>query len=186
MKIEIRNNTATLSGYVNAVERESRVLHDANGEFIEKIKAGTFAKALEKNEVRLFYNHQRCLTPIKFELEEDQIGLKCTCTIDDTEVLSKIDELRGWSFGMKVLKDSWDNRDDGMRMRTIEDIELDEVSILSVTPAYIATTIEKRSLEDENIEVDKSAEKAYNKLKLLRQKTDFILSVKEQINEKVN
>ena len=41
MKIEIRENTATIEGYVNAVERESRVLHGADGDFIEVVKAAT-------------------------------------------------------------------------------------------------------------------------------------------------
>lgn len=175
MKIEVRNGSATISGYVNAVERESRVLQDKDGKFIEKIKAGTFAKALEKNDVKLYFNHQRCLTPLEMSLEEDTIGLKCTAVVDDPEVLSHVDELRGWSFGMGVVKDSWETRDDGMRIRTIEDIVLDEVSILTLTPAYIATTIETRSLESDKIDVDKTALNDYNKLKQLKLKTEFEL-----------
>lgn len=175
MKVELRNGQATISGYVNAVERESRVLQDKDGKFIEKIKSGTFSKALEKNDVALYFNHKRALKPVSMELEEDTIGLKCTCVVDDTEVLENIGNLRGWSFGMTVLKDNWATRDDGMRVRTIEDIQLGEVSILTITPAYIATTIETRSLEDDKIDVDKTALNDYNKLKLMKEKFKFEL-----------
>ena len=175
MKVELRNGQATISGYVNAVERESRVLQDKYGKFIEKIKAGTFAKALGRNDVKLYFNHKRCLTPLELSLEEDAIGLKCTAIVDDVEVLENIDKLRGWSFGMNVNKDSWETREDGMRIRTIEDINLGEVSILTITPAYVATTIETRSLDDDKIDVDKTAVDEYNKLKQLKLKTEFML-----------
>ncbi len=48
MKVEIRNNKILIDGYVNAVERESKVLYDTRGQFIEKIRAGVFQRALEK------------------------------------------------------------------------------------------------------------------------------------------
>ena len=46
MKIEIRSDSATVDGYVNAVERESRLIMDVQGNFREKVKVGTFEKAL--------------------------------------------------------------------------------------------------------------------------------------------
>lgn len=175
MNIELRNNQATISGYVNAVERDSKVLRDKEGQFIERVKQGTFAHALEKNPVQLYFNHTRALKPISMELEEDVIGLKCTCVVDDIEVLQNIDNLRGWSFGMSVDKDSWETREDGMRVRTLEDITLGEVSILTITPAYDATTIETRNLEEEKVNVDKTALNDYNKLKLMKEKFKFEL-----------
>ena len=49
MNIEIRaKDKAVISGYVNAVERESRVLHRVGGlPFREIVRQGTFKKALE-------------------------------------------------------------------------------------------------------------------------------------------
>ena len=47
MKIEIRADSVLIDGYVNAVERDSKVLHNANGPFVEKIKAGTFQRSLD-------------------------------------------------------------------------------------------------------------------------------------------
>ena len=61
MQIEIRaENMAIITGYVNVVERESRLLHDSRGAFIEVVKAGTFQKALEKaSNVELRFNHSK-------------------------------------------------------------------------------------------------------------------------------
>lgn len=148
MNIEIRaKDKAVISGYVNAVERESRVLHRVGGlPFREVVKQGTFAKALKNgNAVNLMLNHERtiCDTNSGLELREDNIGLFAKAVISDKEVIScaKNGKLTGWSFGFKCKKDSWN---DTGEIRTLEDIELDEVSILTKTPAYTATSIELR------------------------------------------
>ena len=60
MKVEIRNNKIIIDGYVNAVERESKVLYDTRGEFIEKIRAGVFQKALERaDNVKVLLDHEK-------------------------------------------------------------------------------------------------------------------------------
>ena len=53
MQLEIRGNALHISGYVNAVERESRRLParmcgKARSDFTEKISAGAFGRALER------------------------------------------------------------------------------------------------------------------------------------------
>ena len=49
-----------------------------------------------------------------------------------------------------ALKDPWSNREDGMQKRTVEEIDLYEISsVLDKTPAYIATSIEMRGEEEE-------------------------------------
>lgn len=147
MKIELRaDDTVHLAGYVNVAERESRPLVDNQGEFIEIIGTKVFQKALEKNEIGLMYNHMRKLTPLNFDLYEDNIGLYADVVINDREIYNKArkNKLTGWSFGFSNAKSTWTTRDDGMRLRKITDLDLKEVSILSVTPAYIATSIECR------------------------------------------
>ena len=152
MKIEIRaDNTALITGYVNVVGRESRVLADVSGKFIEIVKPTTFARALEKAEsVGLMFDHVRTIGSTKdgLELKEDNIGLYARAIVSDTEIIEKAkrNELRGWSFGFYINAngDEWTQNADGMRVRTLTDIELVEVSILDVTPAYIATSIEMR------------------------------------------
>lgn len=62
MKIQLRNDSVVVSGYVNAVERESRILHDLQGEFVEKVTAGTFADAIRNTpKIDLFFNHEKKL-----------------------------------------------------------------------------------------------------------------------------
>lgn len=149
MKIEIRNNGIHLDGYVNAVGRESRVLKDLHGPFIEIIKPGTFAKSLEqRSNVGLMLNHKRNLEPTNLELYEDNIGLRAKIDIDDPEVidLAEHNKLTGFSFGFIAKSDNWDTSQE-VRRRTIDELDLQEVSILSVTPAYIATSIEARDDE---------------------------------------
>ena len=173
LNFEIRNaDTAVISGYVNAVERESRVLHRVGGlPFKEIVRQGTFAKALKNgNPVQLMLNHERviCDTDSGLELREDNIGLFAKAVISDKEVIScaKNGKLTGWSFGFKCKKDTWN---DTGEIRTLEEIELDEVSILTKTPAYTATSIELRDGDilrecrfESDITVEKPVETAEN------------------------
>ena len=50
MKVEVRNGKIVIDGYVNAVERTSKVLCDTRGQFVERIRSGVFQRALEKAE----------------------------------------------------------------------------------------------------------------------------------------
>lgn len=176
MRIEIRGNQVVIDGYVNAVERESRVLPSSRGRFIEKIRAKTFERALRSAEnVDLLFNHDKnrklgSLNDGNLELFEDAIGLRAIATVTDEEIIRKAknNELRGWSFGFIDNKPNWEDGVDGIARRTLEDIELLEVSILDKTPAYIATSIEargeeetvaeNRSYENKTITVDESTE----------------------------
>lgn len=149
VKIEIRaDSTALITGYVNVVGRESRVLRDASGPFVEVVQPGTFQHALEKNPVGLMFNHLKPLgsTDDVLELKEDNIGLYARALVHDADIVekAKAGQLTGWSFGFFMNKDEWKTKEDGMRLRTLEDIDLAEVSILDMTPAYIATSIEMR------------------------------------------
>jgi len=158
LKIEIRNDSVFISGYVNVVSRDSRILSSNTGKFIEQVKPLTFQRALSKTDnVDLLFNHKtnRLLGGTKsgnMKLWEDAIGLRAECTVTDTEVIEKArnKELRGWSFAFSVLPngDTWEDGKDNIKRRYLEDITLPEVSILSVTPAYIATSIESRGEEN--------------------------------------
>lgn len=190
MKVEIRNNQAIIEGYVNAVERDSKVLPKsmspyAQKQFVERVKSKTFQRALEKNDnIELRFNHSKIIGSTKenLELREDNIGLYAKAIITDDEVIEKAKnkELRGWSFGFVPVKDDWEDVDENLQRRTLEEINLSEVSILTKTPAYIATSIEMRGedclvketrgKEDEEIEttiIDYSLyEKRLNYLKI--------------------
>lgn len=197
MKVEIRaDGTAQITGYVNVVGRESRVLHDVSGPFVEVIEPGTFRKALETTDnIGLMFNHMRFLDDAdhKADLREDNIGLYANVAVSDEEVITqaRANKLTGWSFGFYIGNDKWDIRADGMRRRIITELELVEVSILDVTPAYIATSIEmrgdqaklreRRDVGDSVELVDNSPVKStdptpnLDQQKLLKRKFDFYL-----------
>ena len=162
MKVEVRNDKIIIDGYVNAVERESKVLYDTRGEFIEKIRAGVFRRALERaDNVRVLLDHEqdRELADTKSgkaKLYEDNIGLRAIVEIDDSEVIEKAkkNKLRGWSFGFFCNKEDRKTNEDGIEERVVRDLDLLEVSIIDDRkyPAYIGTSIEMRDDEKKIVE----------------------------------
>jgi len=161
MSVEIRSDAVLLDGYVNAVGRDSRILTDRTGKkFVEQIVPGTFQRALEKgNNIEIDLNHNRVLGSREtgeVELYEDAIGLRAKALISDPEVrsLARNNRLTGWSFEF-IPKDQTIEPTDNpeIERRYLKDIYLKAVSILSVTPAYIATSIEARSENAEAYEV---------------------------------
>ncbi|MBW9170772.1 HK97 family phage prohead protease [Clostridium estertheticum] len=154
MKMEVRNDGLHITGYVNAKCRFSRELPSPRGKFVEQVEDGVWQRALDNaDNVDLLFNHNetRKLGSTKdgnLTLEEDSIGLRAECVITDEEVITKAKnkELRGWSFKFSINKDNW-TENDGTQQRYLKDINLYEVSILSVTPAYQGTSIEARGEE---------------------------------------
>ena len=179
MQIEVRNDgSLEISGYVNAVDRYSKELYSERGKFIERVKPETFSKALARaDNVDMLLNHDvRCKLASTMnqtlELKEDNIGLFAKAIIQDKDVIGEAQQgnLKGWSFGFRALVDSWNNEEPIAR-RTLEDIELIEVSLLTIEPAYIATSvqvraegIEQRSRPDEQ-EKETEYNEAYEKEK---------------------
>lgn len=153
IRVEIRANSVHIEGYVCATGRDSRPISSSHGKFIEQVEPKTFAKSLRRNpNVELRFNHRAdkilgSTETGELQLREDNIGLFASCDVTDPDVIEKANkgELRGWSFGFYNRSDEWKDADDGMQRRYLKDIDMSEVSILSVTPAYIATSIEQRS-----------------------------------------
>ena len=155
MRIEVRNGYVVLDGYVNAVGRDSRELSSPHGKFVEQIKPGVFTKAIERAQnVNLLLNHdkQKKLGSTKegnLELFEDNIGLRAICKVTDPHVIEKAKkkQLRGWSFGMHVTDDEMEERANSIPRRNVNDLELEEVSIIDDTmiPCYYGTSIEERA-----------------------------------------
>ena len=165
MKIEVREDSVHITGYVNAIERYSKPIRESlKGQirtFIERIKAGVFNTALKRNDdvkVLLNHNHDRVLATTKdgsAKLEEDNIGLRAEVTITDKEVVEKAREgkLVGWSFGFYANSDELGTEGE-TETRTVTDLDLIEVSILDDTksPAYYGTSIEARSEGEKMLE----------------------------------
>ena len=183
MKVELREDSIFISGYVNAIERYSKPIRESvRGRirtFIERVKAGVFRTALQRNDdvkVLLNHNHDRVLATTKdgsAKLEEDNIGLRAEVTITDKEVVEKArnNQLVGWSFGFYSNSDEL-GEENGTETRTVTDLDLIEVSILDDTkiPAYYGTSIEARAEEERMLEyrtitdeIDAINEEAYQK-----------------------
>lgn len=152
MKVEIRGEQAFISGYVNAVERDSKVLHGPEGPFVERAAAGVFQRALARaSDVMLKLNHGRDIGSVgggNLKLREDAVGLYAEATVTDAETVreARAGHLTGWSFGFCDLAPCYEQQEGTeVRKRTLRDIDLAEVSILTISPAYIATSIEARS-----------------------------------------
>ena len=171
VSFEIRDGRLHISGYVNAVERDSLPIMTARGKCVEQIRAGAFAQSMaDGHEIRLRYNHKRDIGSTSdgaLTLREDNIGLYAEAVTDDEEVvtLAGKGELRGWSFGFVAKDDEVEERQNNIPRRHINALELREVSILSVQPAYNGTSLEYRDAdgvelraydvyEDESAEVE--------------------------------
>ena len=155
MKIEIRNDSVTIDGYVNAVARDSKELHENGKTFVEQIEPKAFDRALKRaNNILclLDHNHDEVLGSTKegnVILREDNIGLRATCTITNPDVIrsAKENKLRGWSFGFSPLRQKITKLASGIEHRVVEELNLFEVSIIDdkMVPAYDGTSIEERA-----------------------------------------
>jgi uncharacterized protein len=155
MKIELRSDSVFISGYVNAVGRDSRPIVSPNGKFVEMIEPGTFNEALTRAQnVDLLLNHNKMrklgsISDGNLTLTEDSIGLRAECEIKDAEVIEKArnKQLRGWSFGMYVNNAEMENRAENVPRRHIRALDLFEVSIIDnqMLPCYAGTSVECRA-----------------------------------------
>lgn len=160
MKLQIRENSAILEGYICVSERNSNVLVRQGKQFIEQVKSGVFNRSLDNAEnVYLLKNHDynSKLGSIKdgnLELREDSIGLHFKAKLDTTSDVVQRAMLEDvyCSFGF-IPKKQTIKEIDGMEHRYIEDMELREVSLLiGRKPAYSCCLVESRG-ESEEVEI---------------------------------
>lgn len=155
MKLFIRSDSVVIEGYVNAIERNSKPLNERGVRFVERIKAGAFGRALKRaKNVKILLNHDKSrvlggTAEGTLELEEDSIGLKARATITDPEVIedARSGNLVGWSFGFTDRSvDQLRDEESGLPLRIVNDLNLDEVSILNrkKSPAYVGTLVSVR------------------------------------------
>lgn len=153
MKIEIRSDSVHISGYVNAVGRDSRPIPGQRGTFVEQVEPGTFKRALEGGRpVELRLNHGRVLGSTAdgaLSLREDAIGLRAEAEVSDPEVMETARKggFLGWSFGFTHPEDRWEDGDPPRRI--LRGISLQEVSLIDrrMRPCYAGTSVEVRGEE---------------------------------------
>lgn len=141
-------DTSQLIGHAAVFDKLSEELWG----FREKISRGAFTRAIkEKQDVIALREHDPSLVLGRsssgtLTLEEDEIGLRATIEPPDTELgretveLVKRGDLRHMSFGFMVKKESFEERDDGTIVRTLEDVDLFDVSVVGF-PAYPQTDV---------------------------------------------
>ena len=144
-----------LSGYAAVFNTLSQDL----GGFVEKIRAGAFARSLKDGApVRALYEHDnnKLLGNTRsgtLKLSEDQKGLRfeldlpATSYAQDLAILVERGDINGMSFGFMVPPggDNWEVRS-GVLTRDLIDVQLSEITV-TANPAYLDTEVAKRSLE---------------------------------------
>lgn len=151
---EIRavGDSMSFRGYAAVFNSDSEPLP-----FIERIQYGAFKKTLKsKNNIRMYVNHDDTLLLAStrsntLRLSEDEKGLLAeadlpnTTTGRDLAVLLETRVADSMSFGFSVPRggDVWSP--DGDR-RTLTEVRLHEVSVVTGQPAYAATSANVRKL----------------------------------------
>lgn len=166
MDFEIRaDGVLHIEGYVNAVERDSRIVMCPEcGKCVEQIAAGAFGNALRAaKNVDMLLNHDKgrkigSTSEGTLTLTEDSIGLRASADITDDEVVEKARNglLRGWSFGFKATDTEIEQRSQGVPRRHVKALNISEVSLIDdrYRPCYAGTSIELRADEEGAEEAD--------------------------------
>lgn len=146
-----------IEGVVNNIGEYSKVLY---GEFRERIMEGAFKRALEraketKRDVFFLAQHNTRALPLAsinsgtMELEEKdkklliRAELPATTQNRDIYTLVKDGVLREFSFGFGNVRCEWGKDADGIRTRSISELDISEVSLVC-TGAYNGTGAEAR------------------------------------------
>lgn len=148
---EARGNK--IGGYA-AVFGETVTITENGRTFRERIKRGAFARSLAQNDVFALFNHNRdhVLGRVRagtLRLQEDRRGLAWEADLPDTSyaadlrTLMERGEVTQCSFGFSPnTKDEWKGD-----IRTLTDIDMFDVSAVSVLAGYPSTTVELRTLD---------------------------------------
>lgn len=205
-KLEIRLNEVTLEsvstsetgtdlvveGYVNETGKWSHKMRSKKGPFIEKIMPGAFSKALKNNnDIHFLAEHDsnKILSSTRnnsLTLEEDEKGLKMKATISKTTYgkdyyqLIKDGILRNMSFGFFPIKDSWKKNAQGVLERSISELALFEVSVVT-NPAYPTSAISARGLDlVDEVEVPELEEETMEENRNIEKTTEEVVETKEE------
>jgi uncharacterized protein len=129
------------------------------GSFREQIAPAAFDRALrEKHDVRFLMNHDPSLVLGRSKsgtlaLSRDTKGLKFACDAPTTQLgrdvhtLVERGDLDQMSFGFIVTDESHSCDADGRCLRTIKDVDLKDISVVTY-PAYEGTSCEARSIAE--------------------------------------
>ena len=123
--------------------------------FTERIAPGATTRSLKsRNEIKGFINHDTNLVigstrAGTMRLTEDDKGLLAQIDLPDTTYARDLSvsvqrgDVSGMSFGFSVVRDEWS---EDYSQRTISELRLHEVSVVTGFPAYRQTTAAVRAL----------------------------------------
>jgi HK97 family phage prohead protease len=144
---ELRAKGRRLEGYAATFGAEARI-----GNFTETIAPGAFAASLaERADILALVDHDpgRVLARTKsgtLRLAEDSRGLAFDLDVPATSVgsdvlaLAERGDIGGASFAFTIKSEQWDKE-----RRTLEAVDLHEISIVSAWPAYDGTIVQARA-----------------------------------------
>lgn len=201
MEIELRVQNAeltssedgsmTVSGYVNETGKLSNIL-GVTTKFVEKIAPGAFQRAIDNSQRDIDFlaehDNKKILASTRngsLKLKEDDKGLFMSATITPTSwgrdyyELIKAGILKNMSFGFRTIKDSWRSIDLDLFERTVEELELFEVSVVR-DPAYSQSSIAARGIDlIKDVEVPQEVMEENRSMKELRQ---LLAALEERVN----
>ena len=184
----IEENSRKVSGLAIPVGTRSELLY---GEFYETIDPAALDGIVENYDVKLYVNHdasQGTFARSKFghgslRLFVTDRGLEFETELPNTALGDMLlegirrNDFDSMSFAFAPDKEEWEENEDGTYNRTIRSIAfLDEISILSCAPAYEATEVKLRSLEDFKEEKRQAEDK----------KKEEILANLNKLSEEIN
>ena len=171
----ILTESRLVTGYAIVFNSDSNDL----GGFTERINPDALNGVIEKSDVLCLLNHNedkgvlaRCNKgTCSMKLEIDKRGLKYSFEAPNTalgeELLEGIrrGDISTSSFAFTTEKDSWEKRSDGTYLRTIEKIgQLFDVSPVYF-PAYNATSVDTRGLDNLKQQEKEELANYYNELR---------------------
>ena len=194
ISLEIRSGGVHIEGYVNAVLRESKPVITPRGRVNEMVEQRTFQKAIDNaTNIDILVDHDitqkvGSTSQGNLTLKEDEIGLRATTDITDPYVVEKAksNQIKGWSFGFRTIKDSLEMRAEKLPLRHLKDIDLKEVSlIINQNPCYSATSVEVRAGNEEMVELRNASDELIPQELLHEALTDAAVNdVPEEIKAK--
>jgi HK97 family phage prohead protease len=181
LEVREEGDKRMIRGYASVFEKLSVPIYD----FKEKIRSGAFANSLKNNNVRALWNHNSdfVLGSTKagtLRLSEDDKGLHFELDLPDTQTgrdaytTIKRGDVDGMSFGFRVKRQEWDEKDRKNIVRTLIEVDLREISPTPF-PAYPDTKVKARTIEEDYADHTEEnnateRERRVNELNLQKQK----------------
>ena len=147
-----RGSPGTIAGYAALFNKPSVDL----GGYVEFLAPGAFRSTLARVARRQHdvlalseHDHKSLLGRLSagnLTLQEDNVGLRFTLELPDTQLGRDVRELvgrgilRGMSFSFAVIRDEWGRDGDNKRRRTVHDMTMFEISTVG-SPAYPFTSV---------------------------------------------